>query len=65
MAPLKVDPAEAAEAARAGLMDLIAAFDKPSTPYRARPAPEYALGYNDYEHLARIKEWSAGPGEGG
>jgi ATP-dependent helicase/nuclease subunit B len=65
VAPLKLDAAEAAEAARAGLLELIAAFDDPATPYRARPAPEYALGYNDYEHLARIKEWSAGEGEGG
>jgi len=38
---------------------LIARFDDPQTPYLARPRPEYALRYNDYAHLARIKEWAA------
>jgi ATP-dependent helicase/nuclease subunit B len=63
--PVNLDPAEVAANARDGLLRLIAAFDDPSTPYRARPRPEYALAYNDYEHLARVKEWSAGAGEPG
>ncbi len=50
--------------ARDGLSRLVAAFDRPETPYRARPRPEVSLRYDDYEHLARIKEWSAGgPGD--
>ena len=51
--------------ALAGLERLVAAFDDVRSPYRARPRPEVALRYNDYEHLARILEWSAGgPGDG-
>ncbi|WP_085902466.1 double-strand break repair protein AddB [Kiloniella majae] len=46
-----------------GLQDLIAEFDYQETPYAARPRPNQALVYNDFEHLARIKEWSTG-GEG-
>ncbi len=51
--------AQLAEEAIAGLRALIARFDDPATPYLARPRPDYALRYNDYAHLARIKEWSA------
>ncbi|MBO6559417.1 MAG: double-strand break repair protein AddB [Nisaea sp.] len=46
--------------AEEGLLNLIRTFDDPETPYRSRPAPEYAPRYSDYEHLARVKEWSAG-----
>jgi ATP-dependent helicase/nuclease subunit B len=41
-----------------GLNRLIAGFDDPNTPYRAQPRPERAPRYSDYEHLARVKEWS-------
>ena len=47
----------------AGLTKFIAAFDDESMPYRSRPRPEYPLRYPDYDHLARVREWSAGPGE--
>lgn len=40
------------------LKDLAAAFDFESTPYISQPNPKYAPKYSDYEHLARIKEWS-------
>jgi len=43
----------------AGLARLIAAFDDRATPYRAVPRPEWAPRYSDYDHLARVKEWSA------
>ena len=59
---LNLDPAAAAEEAREGLARLIAAFDEADTPYLARPKPEAAPRYSDYEHLARVKEWSAGSG---
>ena len=52
-----------ADAAREGLERLIAAFDEADTAYRARPKPEVAPRFSDYEHLARLKEWSAGLGE--
>jgi ATP-dependent helicase/nuclease subunit B len=41
-----------------GVRRLIAAFDDPATPYRSRPRPDKAPRYSDYQHLARVKEWS-------
>lgn len=47
-----------------GLKDLIAKFDDPATAYLSRPDPEYATTYSDFNHLARVQEWSAlGGGE--
>ena len=48
--------------------DLVTSFDNPDTPYEARPRPDMAPRYSAYEHLARVKEWAAGPdnsGDGG
>ncbi len=58
-------PADLAAQARRELETRIAAFDDPSTPYMPRPRPRYAPAYSDYEHLARIKEWSVVGGEDG
>jgi ATP-dependent helicase/nuclease subunit B len=57
---IKADAATLATDARAGLERLIAAFDDPATPYAARPRPEYGPRFSDYDHLARLLEWSAG-----
>jgi ATP-dependent helicase/nuclease subunit B len=54
------DVEEMAGTALAGLKGLVAAFDRPDTPYEARPRPDKAPRYSDYEHLARIAEWQAG-----
>ncbi len=40
-----------------GLLDLIAVFDNPDTPYYAVPYLDKAPTYNDYAHLERILEW--------
>jgi ATP-dependent helicase/nuclease subunit B len=56
---LKSDAGELAAEARAGLAELVAAFDREETPYVARPTPAAAPRYSDYEHLARVGEWSA------
>lgn len=61
--PLKAAPVELAREAIAGLLRLIEAFDDPATAYAARPRPDYAPRYSDYEHLARVKEWSASGGK--
>lgn len=53
-----VDVAAVAEDARAGLQGFIALFDDPATPYFARPKPDVAPRFSDYEHLARLKEWA-------
>ena len=57
------NPAELAAQARVGLTNLITIFGKPETAYLSNPSPAHA-GYGDYDHLARVKEWSAGSGRG-
>lgn len=44
---------------RTGLSKLLVTFEQPGTPYYSLPRPENAPRFNDYEHLARVKEWSA------
>ncbi|MGM0561560.1 MAG: double-strand break repair protein AddB [Pseudomonadota bacterium] len=50
---------DVARAALEGLERLVAAFQDPDTAYHARPRPSFALRYNDYSHLARLKEWAS------
>jgi ATP-dependent helicase/nuclease subunit B len=38
-------------------------FGDPSTPYTALPWPEFIPHFNDYQHLARVAEWSTGSGD--
>ena len=57
---VKADPMTAAAIARAGLQQLVAAFDSPDTAYQSVPDPEFAPRFSDYAHLARVKEWSTG-----
>ncbi len=51
--------------AREGLKTLIEKFDDVATPYYSLPRPHNIPRFNDYEHLARVKEWTAvdEPGE--
>jgi ATP-dependent helicase/nuclease subunit B len=60
MKPLKEDVAALAAAAKQGLLDLIAKFDDPATPYHALPGGGAMPAWNDYEHLERVQEWSSG-----
>ena len=47
-----------------GLKALIAKFDDPATAYLSQPDPEHATSYADFNHLARVQEWSSvGSGE--
>lgn len=50
-------PEEFAAAARAGLTALLAHYDQPDTAYPARPRPDTGFA-REYDHLARLKEWS-------
>lgn len=43
----------------AGLKDLLNLFRDPGTGYLARPYPQFASRFSDYDHLSRVKEWSA------
>ena len=56
--------AEVAEAHFAELTALLDAFTEPETPYLSRPFPKFASRFTDYDHLARVKEWSATGGDG-
>jgi ATP-dependent helicase/nuclease subunit B len=61
---IKTPGGDLARDAQAGLIELIAKFDDPDTAYLARPRPAIAPRFSDYDHLARIKEWTAGgPGD--
>jgi ATP-dependent helicase/nuclease subunit B len=57
--PIRDDVRTLADEALAGLRTLVAAFDNVETGYEARPRPDRAPRYSDYEHLARVREWSA------
>jgi ATP-dependent helicase/nuclease subunit B len=50
------------EKAAARLAARIALFDNPATPYRARVRPFSISTEGDYDHLARVREWSAAGG---
>jgi ATP-dependent helicase/nuclease subunit B len=47
-----------AEQHLAGLEALLDQFACVTTPYLSRPLPKFASRYSDYDHLARVKEWS-------
>ena len=47
------------------LLKLMETFDFETTPYYSRPIPKYVPKNKDYEHLARIKEWSVQEEESG
>ena len=42
-----------------GLKALVAKFDDPATAYLSQPDPEHATSYADFNHLARVQEWSS------
>ena len=56
--------ADATAAALAGLQDLIRQYRDPARGYASRTAPQFVRMYaSDYDHLARVFEWSTS-GEG-
>jgi ATP-dependent helicase/nuclease subunit B len=56
-----------ADSALARLIAILAKFEDEETPYRSLVSPMWKTRYGDYDHLARVKEWSAtgGADEGG
>ncbi len=57
--------AEIVEKHRDALTQKLNAFISGRIGYKARPFPKYARRYSDYDHLARVKEWSLTSGEDG
>jgi ATP-dependent helicase/nuclease subunit B len=45
------------------LTELATRFDSDTEPYRSLVHPMWTTRYGDYDHLARVKEWSATGGE--
>ncbi len=60
---VKEDPADLAPEAVARLSGRIARFDDVTTPYLPRVLPYRADISGDYDHLARVREWSLGGAE--
>jgi ATP-dependent helicase/nuclease subunit B len=59
------ESAEAAANALEGLHKLVARFDDPAQPYLSRVAPQFVKArMSDYDHLARVFEWSTSGEEG-
>jgi len=52
----KMDVPAVITASYDGLIRLVTQFDLPETPYLNNPRPDN-LGYGDYDHLARTREW--------
>ena len=59
------ESADAAAHALVGVEKLIADFDRPGQPYISRTAPQFVKArISDYDHLARVFEWSTSGEEG-
>ncbi len=57
-------PDQEADKALARLRSVAEKFENPDEPYRSFTRPEWVgRTYSDYDHLARVKEWSATGGE--
>jgi hypothetical protein len=39
--------------------DFVAAYDNPDMPYVSKPHVLFQTSIEDYDHLARVKEWSS------
>ncbi len=57
------DPDAEAAKAKAGLQKFVSAFDAQATPYLSKPRVLLERFAGDYDHLARVKEWSSGDDE--
>lgn len=62
--PINLDGEQATQDAYEGLVKLVHKYGDENTPYLSRPRPMFESRFGDYDHLARVKEWSAG-GQGG
>jgi ATP-dependent helicase/nuclease subunit B len=58
-------PDQEADRALQKLAEVARRFEDPDTPYRSRERPMFqGRAYGDYDHLARVKEWSLSGGAG-
>ncbi len=59
-----ISPDDLVEETWANLVALLTQYENEDTPYLSRPRPMFQSRFGDYDHLARVREWSAS-GEGG
>jgi ATP-dependent helicase/nuclease subunit B len=59
------DAPELARLAQEGLDEWIARYDEPTQAYPSRIALQFISSPSDYDHLARLSEWSSGASDGG
>lgn len=57
--------AEIVEEHRRRFEGMIARYAAGEAPYVSRPFPKYARRFSEYDHLARVKEWSLASNGGG
>jgi ATP-dependent helicase/nuclease subunit B len=57
-----IDFVTVAEEHFAGLLTLLNQFADETTPYVPRPFPKFVSRFGAYDHLARVREWSANGG---
>jgi ATP-dependent helicase/nuclease subunit B len=55
-------PDQHADGALERLSAILTKFEDEATPYRSLVSPMWKTRYGDYDHLARVKEWSAAGG---
>ncbi len=58
--PVKLDAGEVTQNAYEGLLKLVRKYTDEKTPYLSRPRPMFERRFGDFDHLARVKEWSGG-----
>lgn len=64
--PVKFDgmtTEQAVQQAYLRFQEFVAAYDNPDMPYVSKPHVLFQTSIGDYDHLARVKEWSSESGE--
>lgn len=61
----KKDIAATADGVLNQLKSLVACYDRPETPYAALRRQKFDYRFDDFEHLARVGEWSGSEPDGG
>jgi len=63
--PIKLDGNQASQDAYERLVQMVHKYGDAETPYLSHPRPMFQSRFGDFNHLARVKEWSAGGEAGG
>lgn len=63
--PIKLDANQATQDAYERLVQMVHKYGDAETPYLSHPRPMFQSRFGDFNHLARVKEWSAGGEDGG